>query len=1045
MEMHGISVYDYCYQYSCANRQAVKDMTRIPKEFIKLFGPVALGVILVASWFLHSRNQSHLELVSERQATMVALVSRAVTRDISTHASDAQFLARLVARHIGNGDTTPLRDIEDAFSDFARSRQLYFTLRFIDKTGTEKIRVDRSFAGPVISPPGEFQNKAARYYFTETMRAGMNDVYISNFDLNIEHGRLEVPFRPTLRFGCPVIDRTGRKLGVVILNFDGKILLSQVEQYTDSQEGMVLLSNGDGYWMLGPTPEEEWGHIIEGAAGHSMADRFAPAWERISQDGKAQFQTKQGLFTFDTVGIVPDAILSDVPLAPDEAKRRWKVLTWVAPDQLTVPWESLYVLIVVLCLGMLALCCWYLADNRIRQIRVESQLRENEERTLAISQSSQDAIAMIDQTGVIIHWNPAAERLFGYRSEEVMGLMLHDMLPPEAMRPDAHRGLSEFTSSGQGKIMDRVIQVEALHKDGSYIPVELAVASFEFKGQWYAVGSMRDTTQRKRDEQELRRSEETSRALINAPTDSAMLIEPNGAIVAINEVGARRLGGTADRLIGKNAYELLAPDFVGKHKDVIVKVRETSEPVTFEDTHGDRTMLINVYPVKAPDDSVDRLAIFIRDVTEQRQAEAALVRSEQRFRDVSEAVGEFIWETNSEGALEFITDDVSLVVGYTAEELTGSMPFEFLPKEDIDDFRHWRAGIHTRREPFSNIEIRVVTKDGRIIWLQISGIPYFEGDGLFQGFRGAAMNITDRKASENAIKASERKLRALAESAYDAIVMIDNNGLVSFWNDAAEQLFGYTEEEALGHNVHGLIAPPSEQHDADVGMGRFSLTGQGPAVGNVTEQIGQHKDGTQFPVERSISSFRLGNAWYAVATIRDITERKATEAKLRELATTDSLTGLFNRRRFMELSEREFARSIRYERPLALFMLDIDHFKRVNDEHGHDVGDQVLRSLSEIAIMALRNADILGRLGGEEFGVLLPETDTDAAFEVAERLRLSIERSSINTSDGNLSITVSIGVAILQPGTQTIANLLKRADVALYDAKQSGRNRVVMG
>lgn len=166
---------------------------------------------------------------------------------------------------------------------------------------------------------------------------------------------------------------------------------------------------------------------------------------------------------------------------------------------------------------------------------------------------------------------------------------------------------------------------------------------------------------------------------------------------------------------------------------------------------------------------------------------------------------------------------------------------------------------------------------------------------------------------------------------------------------------------------------------------------------------------------------------------------------MRELATTDSLTGLFNRRRFMELCDREYSRSLRYGRALSMFMMDIDHFKLVNDEHGHDVGDQVLRSISETAIMALRGADIIGRIGGEEFAVLLPETENGSALEVAERLRLSIERSSIETTAGSLNITVSIGVSSMAPDITSVDKLLKRADVALYDAKQSGRNRVVVG
>ena len=737
--------------------------------------------------------------------------------------------------------------------------------------------------------------------------------------------------------------------------------------------------------------------------------------------------------------------MSDVPPTAKEAQKRWKVITWVPEERLQVPWVNLYISLACLFLVLLAAGCWQFVEGRVRRAEFRGLLRENEERILAISQAAQDGIMMIDGNDVITHWNPAAERLFGYEASEVMGLKLHDLLLPEHQRVKAKEGLKRFAATGDGDVFGRMLEIEALRKDGTMVPVELAVSSFNFKDKWYAVGAVRDTSGRKENERELRRSEETSRALINATTDSAMLIKPHGAIVVINEIGAQQYGYSAANMVGRNAFEFLSPGSSQNHRNTILQVLQTGEPVRYEDRQGERTQLVNVYPVKGGDGAVIELAIFCRDVTEQRQAEAALMLSEQRFRDVSETIGEFIWETDANGFYSFLTEDVVQVLGYKASELLGDKPYTLTPEEDVEDYKIWRDSTYEKKEPFNNIELRNVTKDGRLIWLQVSGSPFLDENGEFQGFRGAAMNITDRKRIEEAIKSNERKLRALAESAYDSIVMIDSKGRVSFWNHAAEKLFGYTEDEALGCQVHSLITPEEDRASAMEGLKDFVVTGDGPVVSKVEETVGLRKDGTRFPVERSIASFKLGGVWCAVATIRDITERKATEAKLRELATTDSLTGLYNRRRFMELSEREFARSVRYDRDLALFMLDIDFFKNVNDTYGHSVGDEVLRSLSEIAILALRNADIIGRLGGEEFAVLLPETGGEAAFEVAERLRLSVERAAINTAGGDLGITVSIGVAIRDAETNVIETLLKKADVALYDAKQSGRNLVVLG
>jgi len=1015
----------------------------IIRDFFKLYIPTALVLVLVAAWFLHARNQTHLNLVQLQQQAVVTQETQFLEHGMADRIEDARFLARITGREIDGRLQEKNSGLETIYADFAKSRQTYFTIRFLDTTGMERIRIDNAPSGPVIKTTEAMQSKQDRYYFDRAMKCQQNEVYISEFDLNREHGHLEQPLRPTLRFASPVFDPvTGRKQGIVILNFDGSTLIENL-RLTSSPEGFSLFANSKGYWMLAPGKNEEWGHLLETEKKHSMPNRFPAAWETVSTSEKGQFVTPSGLFTFRTVNILPDSVVAGPQSRTQEPGKQWKILTWVPAQELTAPKSTVVIILTAFGLIFLGIGCLLLTKYRVRQTLVEAKLSENREQMLAISQSSQDAIVMIGSDDRITYWNPAAERMFGYMPDEISDKKLHELLSPTDSDADSDFGKS--TVNGNGRPVDRLLEFEAVQKDGTRIPVELAMSTFQLKEEWYAVGSMRDITRRKRYHRKLKHSEETSRALLNAPTESAVLIDIDGTIVAVNEIGAHRLGSTPDKLVGKNSFDFFPPDLAHNRREAFAAIIKSGSPACIEDIRANRQFRANVYPVKGPNGTVDQIAIFARDVTEQIFAEDALRLSEQRFRDVSEAVSEFIWELDNECAYSFITEDVSTVLGYTVEELLGKTPRFLIHPDNLEDFTAWHRDTFENKLPFTRQEVRNITKDGECIWLQISGVPHFNTQGEFLGYRGAAMNITDRKEAEEALKASERKLRALAESAYDAIIMSNTHGQVSFWNHAAEQLFGYTEKEVMGQEVHSLIAPPEDRAKAKEGLSHFARTGRGPALGAVQEAEGLHKDGTRIAIERSVSGFKLGEEWFAVATIRDITSRKATEAKLRELATTDSLTGLHNRRRFLELSEREFTRSTRYERPLAMFMIDIDHFKNVNDTHGHDVGDEVLRSLAEISIMALRKADIVGRLGGEEFGVLLPETELEAAIEVADRLRLSVERTNISTNAGELNITVSIGVATMPPKTRSTQALLKRADIALYDAKQSGRNRVVSG
>jgi diguanylate cyclase (GGDEF)-like protein len=204
------------------------------------------------------------------------------------------------------------------------------------------------------------------------------------------------------------------------------------------------------------------------------------------------------------------------------------------------------------------------------------------------------------------------------------------------------------------------------------------------------------------------------------------------------------------------------------------------------------------------------------------------------------------------------------------------------------------------------------------------------------------------------------------------------------------------------------------------------------------------KDGSGFPSALTITPMIEGDHRAgAVVVFRDLTEQKRMEAELLRLATTDFLTGLPNRRRFVEQLELELARLRRgLVSSIALLMLDLDHFKAVNDRYGHPAGDSVLQHFSALLRESLRRVDTAGRLGGEEFAVLLAGSSIDNASAYAERLREQVAQTSFRSAGSDLHVTVSIGVTVLSDFDTTSEAVLARADLALYRAKSAGRNRV---
>ena len=297
---------------------------------------------------------------------------------------------------------------------------------------------------------------------------------------------------------------------------------------------------------------------------------------------------------------------------------------------------------------------------------------------------------------------------------------------------------------------------------------------------------------------------------------------------------------------------------------------------------------------------------------------------------------------------------------------------------------------------------------------------------------------------ERVARQAEQRVRAVIDGVRDyAIFSLDRECHVESWNKSAERLFGYTADEMMGRDY--LVLFPNDPSSAV----RHEQLVKGAIGTGWAEDEGwwARKETTRFwgsSVVSVVEEVDGGRSGYIVVT-RDLTRKKREEDDLREEATKDFLTGLYNRRAFEEMARGEMARWQRGRDPLSLLIIDADHFKRVNDTHGHGTGDEVLRALAHGVRDQVRDLDIVARLGGEEFVVLLPSTDVVGARSAAERIREAIERLRVPTAEGvQVRFTVSVGVAEASREAASIELLLQRADAALYEAKRRGRNRSVI-
>ena len=420
------------------------------------------------------------------------------------------------------------------------------------------------------------------------------------------------------------------------------------------------------------------------------------------------------------------------------------------------------------------------------------------------------------------------------------------------------------------------------------------------------------------------------------------------------------------------------------------------------------------------------------------QAEQESARRENLLRKIIEILPVGLWIADKDGKLISANPVGRHIWG--AQPQVGPASYGVfkarrLPSGEPIGADDW-ALLHTVREGVTVVDemLEIETFDGQKRVILNYTAPVFDEQGALQAAIVVNHDISERKRAEAALHFTQAVVDRMSDAAFRALP----NGRLVYANAAACQMLGYTLDELLALSIQDIIP----DYDA----------GGLPARWHELRQVrtlrieSQHrcKDGTMIPVEIHLDYMGFEGEEYACALVHDISERLRMEAILREQVMRDPLTGLFNHRYLDETLPRELVRCQRSTEPLTVAMLDLDHFKDFNDSYGHEAGDAVLRAIGDLLQQSLRASDIACRYGGEELTLILPGAPLIDAWPRMEALRHAVADLQLRDRSGALpAITVSIGLAEATADIDTAAILLARADAALYQAKQQGRNRVV--
>ncbi|MCW8944475.1 MAG: diguanylate cyclase [Sedimenticola sp.] len=427
------------------------------------------------------------------------------------------------------------------------------------------------------------------------------------------------------------------------------------------------------------------------------------------------------------------------------------------------------------------------------------------------------------------------------------------------------------------------------------------------------------------------------------------------------------------------------------------------------------------------------------DITERVRSAEALRFSRQRFQDMACAASDWFWELDANGKFTFISERFFTSVGILPNDILGKSRDEIaIPLDLQQEPEKWASyfEVINNRYPFRDFEYRFRGAKDKVYHLRVSGIPVYDGDDRFIGYRGTGTDVTLLKETEQALAASEKRLSTILESSIaGACISERKTGKILFSTPHLAELLHYTLDDLNSLHTNSLFI------DEQTWTALISeLRKEGQLI-NQESQL-RRKNGTHFWGLVTLKTLTYENKACLLTWVYDISELKSNQEELARLANHDTLTGLPNRRHFQDQVSNALARAQRTGRQGALIYFDLDNFKPVNDQYGHDYGDWLLKESARRIQSIMRKNDLICRLGGDEFVALIQDIENlQEATIIAEKILDWLDLPFFY-QEQEVSISASIGIVYFDGSEKDADSLIIKADRAMYQAKSEGKGRI---